>query len=259
MIAIGAFLVLGYNALAFGLFLLIFIPLTNVFAVQSGIVMTAVLVTHFMMAKSCSWFWINNELLLLAVGAGVALIANLFMPSLEAKITEFQAQVEAEMREILDHMSQQLGPDHIKSADNWANLSDLKMTLDAAVAWANRHSDNQLRADNDYFQAYFEMRDNQYELLRQMQDSLDRIETPVEQAAVISDALAMTASVLTEDNPATQLVTMVKKIQRDFAKSALPTDRASFESRARLFYFLEDFSRLLQLKRNFNNIISSQN
>ncbi|EPD06819.1 hypothetical protein Lpp70_08353, partial [Lacticaseibacillus paracasei subsp. paracasei Lpp70] len=188
-----------------------------------------------------------------------ALIANLFMPSLEAKITEFQAQVEAEMREILDHMSQQLGPDHIKSADNWANLSDLKMTLDAAVAWANRHSDNQLLADNDYFQAYFEMRDNQYELLRQMQDSLDRIETPVEQAAVISDALAMTASVLTEDNPATQLVTMVKKIQRDFAKSALPTDRASFESRARLFYFLEDFSRLLQLKRNFNNIISSQN
>lgn len=135
VIAIGAFLVLGYNALAFGLFLLIFIPLTNVFAVQSGIVMTAVLVTHFMMAKSCSWFWIKNELLLLVVGAGVALIANLFMPSLEAKITEFQAQVEAEMREILDHMSQQLGPDHIKSADNWANLSDLKMTLDAAVAW----------------------------------------------------------------------------------------------------------------------------
>lgn len=94
------------------------------------------------------------------------------MPSLEAKITEFQAQVEAEVREILDHMSKQLGPDHIKSADNWANLSDLKMTLDAAVAWANRHSDNQLLADNDYFQAYFEMRDNQYELLRQMQDSL---------------------------------------------------------------------------------------
>ena len=82
---------------------------------------------------------------------------------------------------------------------------------------------------------------------------------PVMQAAVISDALAMTASVLNEDNPAAQLVTMVKKIQRDFAASPLPTDRASFESRARLFYFLEDFSRLLQLKRNFNHIISSQN
>ncbi|KMO55127.1 membrane protein, partial [Lacticaseibacillus rhamnosus] len=143
--------------------------------------------------------------------------------------------------------------------DNWANLSDLKMTLDAAVAWANRHSDNQLLSENDYYQAYFEMRANQYELLRQMQDSLDRIETPVMQAAVISDALAMTASVLNEDNPAAQLVTMVKKIQRDFAASPLPTDRASFESRARLFYFLEDFSRLLQLKRNFNHIISSQN
>ena len=259
VIAIGAFLVLGYNAFAFGVFLVIFIPITNVFAVQSGIVMTAVLVTHFMMARSCSWFWIKNELLLLAIGAGVALIANLFMPSLEAKIMGFQKQVEAEMREIIDHMSQQLGADQLKSADNWANLSDLKMTLDAAVAWANRHSDNQLLSENDYYQAYFEMRANQYELLRQMQDSLDRIETPVMQAAVISDALAMTASVLNEDNPAAQLVTMVKKIQRDFAASPLPTDRASFESRARLFYFLEDFSRLLQLKRNFNHIISSQN
>ena len=143
VIAIGAFLVLGYNAFAFGVFLVIFIPITNVFAVQSGIVMTAVLVTHFMMARSCSWFWIKNELLLLAIGAGVALIANLFMPSLEAKIMGFQKQVEAEMREIIDHMSQQLGADQLKSADNWANLSDLKMTLDAAVAWANRHSDNQ--------------------------------------------------------------------------------------------------------------------
>ncbi|MBC7032612.1 aromatic acid exporter family protein, partial [Salmonella enterica subsp. enterica serovar Enteritidis] len=79
--------------------------------------------------------------------------------------------------------SQQLGADQLKSADNWANLSDLKMTLDAAVAWANRHSDNQLLSENDYYQAYFEMRANQYELLRQMQDSLDRIETPVMQAA----------------------------------------------------------------------------
>ena len=86
--------------------------------------MTAVLVTHFMMARSCSWFWIKNELLLLAIGAGVALIANLFMPSLEAKIMGFQKQVEAEMREIIDHMSQQLGTDQLKSADNWANLSD---------------------------------------------------------------------------------------------------------------------------------------
>ena len=98
VIAIGAFLVLGYNAFAFGVFLVIFIPITNVFAVQSGIVMTAVLVTHFMMARSCSWFWIKNELLLLAIGAGVALIANLFMPSLEAKIMGFQKQVEAEDR-----------------------------------------------------------------------------------------------------------------------------------------------------------------
>ncbi len=61
VIAIGAFLVLGYNAFAFGVFLVIFIPITNVFAVQSGIVMTAVLVTHFMMARSCSWFWIKTN------------------------------------------------------------------------------------------------------------------------------------------------------------------------------------------------------
>ena len=46
---------------------------------------------------------------------------------------------------------------------------------------------------------------------------------------MISDALAMTASVLNEDNPAAQLVTMVKKIQRDFVALTPPTDRASLK------------------------------
>ena len=48
VIAIGAFLVLGYNAAGFRAFLTHFHSFEQTcFAVQSGIVMTAVLVTHF--------------------------------------------------------------------------------------------------------------------------------------------------------------------------------------------------------------------
>lgn len=171
----------------------------------------------------------------------------------------FTKTVEAEMREIIELMRLQLGTELLKSAEHWAHLSDLKMTLDAAVAWAHRHSDKLLLSENEVVLAVFEMRANTYELLRQMTDSLDRIETPVMQAAVNCDALDMTASVLNEEHPAATLVNMVKKILRDFAATPLHTDRASFESRARLLVFLEDFSRLLQLKRNFKLIISSQN
>lgn len=60
-------------------------------------------------------------------------------------------------------MSVQLGTDVLKRLDNWANLSDLKMTLDAAVLWANRHSDNVLLSENDYYVAYFESCANVYE------------------------------------------------------------------------------------------------
>ena len=73
IIATILFKTMGYYYVVFGLFLLIFIPITVKFNLQEGIVVSSVLVTHLLVERSVSLFWITNELFLMIVGAGIAL------------------------------------------------------------------------------------------------------------------------------------------------------------------------------------------
>ena len=51
LLSVGFFKFIGYTPLVFGLFLLVFIPLSVKFQVQEGIVVSAVLITHLLIEK----------------------------------------------------------------------------------------------------------------------------------------------------------------------------------------------------------------
>lgn len=265
LIAIISFRIIGYNAIAFGIFLLLFIPVANAFNLQDGIVLSAVLVTHFLMQQSTSLHWIINESLLMVIGAGIAIIANLFMPNLEDRISTYQTAVEDSMRAILSDMSQQLrlhNNDTLRDElikHSWEYMSDLKTAINDGTAWTVRHNENQLLSENDYYRAYFEMRNNQYELLRQMQTSLEKIPGPITQGETIAAVMEQTAADLAENNPAQTLVTQVEQLQQKFHSSELPKDRDEFEIRAQLYYLLNNFHQFLRLKSTFYTIVASQN
>ncbi|EAC4224654.1 aromatic acid exporter family protein [Listeria monocytogenes] len=97
-IAAVFFMLIGYNAVSFGLYLLIFIPLAVRLHVADGIVVSSVLVSHILLEQSLSFFWFKNELLLMAVGAGIAIILNLYMPKMEDELKRSQQKIEAIMR-----------------------------------------------------------------------------------------------------------------------------------------------------------------
>lgn len=99
------FTMLGHNAIIFGLFLLVFIPLAVKFNLQEGIVVNSVLATHILAEKYISINLFINEILLMFIGAGIALLLNLYMPSIEKEIWEDQFYIEEKMKEILIQMS----------------------------------------------------------------------------------------------------------------------------------------------------------
>ncbi|MCD2255134.1 aromatic acid exporter family protein [Agrilactobacillus fermenti] len=265
LIAVVSFRLLGYNAIAFGIFLLLFIPVADLFSLQDGIVLSAVLVTVFLIERSTSLYWLMNQTLLMVVGAGVAIIANLFMPNLEDRISTYQDSVEQSMQQILQLMSQQLqtpaAGDEREALiqESWENMSDLKIALNDGMAWTARHNENQLLSENDYYKAYFEMRNNQYELLRQMQTSIERIDNPLIQGREIAILLQATAENISASNAAEDLVSDVEALQEKFESSDLPKNRAEFEVRAQLYYLLSNFHQFLRLKNTFYTIVASQN
>ncbi|EPE8927548.1 aromatic acid exporter family protein [Listeria monocytogenes] len=249
-IAAVFFMLIGYNAVSFGLYLLIFIPLAVRLHVADGIVVSSVLVSHILLEQSLSFFWSKNELLLMAVGAGIAIILNLYMPKMEDELKRSQQKIEAIMRQILTEMTQGLR-NQSEYHDEFGLLNQLKGTLDYAQEKAARNLDNQFFASSHYYSQYVDMRLVQYRILTQMKRHLVAFDHSSEQSMALAEITGKTAQTLDEHNTAEDLVAEITKMVHEFRSSKLPETRAEFENRAILFQFMNDLRYLLEMKRDF--------
>ncbi|WP_088808603.1 MULTISPECIES: aromatic acid exporter family protein [Listeria] len=244
------FLLIGFNAISFGLYLLIFIPLAVRLKVTDGIVVSSVLVTHILVEQSLALFWFVNEMALMAVGAGIAILLNLYMPKLDVKLKQDQQKIEALMRQILFAMSQSL-KNEVPYVDGDVRFSELKTSLLAMQAGATQNVDNYFLKEVHYYVQYVDMRLVQYRVLTQMKRHLAEFKGNTEHSKILAGLTEKTALELAEDNPADRLVEEITNLVRAFRKSDLPSSREEFENRAVLFQFMNDLRYFLETKRDF--------
>ncbi|MGB4658439.1 MAG: aromatic acid exporter family protein [Mobilitalea sp.] len=95
------FYTIGYTAIAFGGFALLFVALCTLLGLKDGIAMNAVLTTHFLIEKRMDFPLILNEIVLLIIGMGIGIMINLIMPRGLDKIREEQNRLEKEMKSAL--------------------------------------------------------------------------------------------------------------------------------------------------------------
>ena len=98
----------GYTPFVFGLFILIFMPVCLRFNLFQGFLVTVVLATHILTEKNLSLKILSNEILILVLGALIAIILNLYMPDVTKKIKYTQENVDNLMKKILSYMSDEL-------------------------------------------------------------------------------------------------------------------------------------------------------
>ncbi|EUJ28093.1 aromatic acid exporter family protein [Listeria cornellensis] len=244
------FLLLGFNAIAFGFYLLVFIPIAVRLKVTDGIVVSSVLVTHILVEQSLSLFWFTNEMLLMAVGAGIGILLNLYMPKMDTELKVQRQKIESVMRQIFFCFAQDLKREPVY-LDEKKLIKQLAEYLTEANAQSKRHFDNQLFADSRYYIKYIDMRTVQLRVIRQMNLSVRQISILTDHAGKMASLVEKTALSLSEQNPAEDLIADVNVMLADFRKSDLPKTREEFEGRALLFQFLGDLRYLLELKRDF--------
>ena len=95
----------GYTPFVFGLFILIFMPVCLKFNLFQGFLVTVVLATHILTEKNISLKILSNEILILVLGAVIAIVLNLYMPDVTKKIKHTQENVDNFMKKILSYMS----------------------------------------------------------------------------------------------------------------------------------------------------------
>lgn len=248
-IATILFQTIGFNTYVFGIYLLCYVPLAYHFNVQSGIAPCSVLVSHLLLEKSTSFTWVSNEFLLMLIGAGVAILFNLYMPSKATQITSLREQVEEKMRETLLSFDRSLLEG--SNQNGYLLLAELDALLEKASQVVYAEFDNQLLDQSTYNIHYFDMRKEQATILRYMATNLNLCHLPTRENKIFAGMFYLTANQLHEQNAGVYLMEDINNLLHFFRESELPVTRAEFENRAILFQLLNDFTHFIQTKKDF--------
>ncbi|MDZ4992712.1 aromatic acid exporter family protein [Clostridium perfringens] len=242
------FLTLGFNSVVFGIYLLIFIPLTVRLKVTDGIVVSSVLVTHLLVEKQVTAYWILNELGLMLVGVLVALILNSYMPKNEEKIREDIDYISEKIKEIFMDMADSLRT-HSVSINQQRLFNELENRIDIAKKRANDNFNNYLFSDVRYYVYYIEMRGVQFQILKYMREHFSRISITVKQTELVANFTEEVASVIGKEVNVNILINRLNRLRRELSEQELPVSREEFENRAMLYQFLNDLEIFIETKK----------
>ena len=249
VIGMGIFAIFGFDVMSFGLYLLCYIPLAYLLKVDIGVAPSTVLVIHLWTQQQLTFELFVNELLLVTIGAGVAILLNWYMPSYRQEIERVREEIEGKMREVLLKMSGFLTIGDGKNDGEVLQL--LKEKLSEAREYVRLEAENHLTKEVTYDYQYFEMRRDQSKLLEIMATNLNEFRWDGEEMAILSEMFKQTAQQLAEQNTASQLIDDIEDLLEQFRERPLPQTRREFEKRAQLYQLLRDLKRFVQLKVDF--------
>ena len=244
---------LGFTVLSFGVFVLIFSGYCVIGKAEIALPMNTVLASHFWIEQRLDFNFYMNELLIFAIGAGFGILLNLFLSSKIKHIRETQAEIEAELKQILIGFSRTIESGDAENLPLTA-LHQLKETVKSAQSQIRNYADNTFTQDFTYFVKYVDMRRSQIKVLYRIVNYLKKLtlsESLQIHAEVISAYMNEISKHLHECNNAEVLLKQTDGIMEAFRNSELPKTREEFENRAILFQIMSDTEYFLLIKNRF--------
>jgi uncharacterized membrane protein YgaE (UPF0421/DUF939 family) len=244
----------NFHLLSFGLFLAFFIPIAIFFKLQEGITVNSVLVTHLLISQNTSFNMIVNEITLMIIGVVIALLVNAYAPNIESKIKENIMNIEGLMREIFLSMVPSLKNQTVSTREE-QQFTILKQELAIAKENAYQYTNNQLLNKETFYVSYFNMRKQQFAILKRMREHFSKITMSYEVTYIIADFINQIANNISIKNKADRLMQVLNESRLTFKSMELPKTREEFENRALLYQFLNDIEYFLNIKIDFHKSI----
>jgi conserved membrane protein yqjA len=245
------FSLLGQHAFVLGLIVLLFIPLTVVLNVQEGVITSCVILLHVFNAKAINGHLILNEIMLLIVGLGIAFLMNLMMPSLDKKLNHFKQDIENQITEIFNIFSQacSMHNDHLN-----IKFDSLLLNIKKAKSLAFRDVKNHFVRNENSFYHYFDMREEQVELLKRMTSLLERINTDDPILEKISQLMYEIGSNVNSNDYTALRLHSLYEIRLSLDALPLPTTHKTLNSRAHIIQILNELEEYLNIKSQFGSL-----
>lgn len=238
---------IAYHPLVIGLMMLLFIPVTVIFKVNAGIVTSSVILLHIYSKGNMTWEIVFNELGLIVIGIGVALLVNLYMPSLDQELRTYQQEIEENFRSMLKEIAQYLRTND--SSWDGKEIADTVKILEKAKSLAFRDVENHFVRGENYYYRYFKIREKQLEIIERTLPLITAIDLVLEQRYMIADFIEELSLSIHPGNTAKLFLAKLQHLREAFAEMPLPKTREEFEARADLLHVVKEIEQYLVIKQ----------
>lgn len=252
LIAFLLFETFGYSPLVLAIVLVLFIPTIVSLGVAEGFVSSGVIMMHIYSQANFTAELFVNELGIMAVGFGMGLAVNMYMPDIEHQLNQYRLNIESLYQKILAEIA-----NYLRDGDTiWdgKELIEAEKLLNKAKAVAFQDVENHLtRKDNSYY-VYFDMREKQLEIIERVLPQITALPVIVEQATLVSDFLEDLSEHVHSGNTASHFRDKLQLVKEEFAKMPLPADHQTFLAMAALYQFIEEMDAYLVIKQSFKGL-----
>lgn len=241
---------LGYTLLGFFVFLPLYVLVCQLLGWYSSIVVNSVLISHFLTAGGMDLHALLNEGRIFGIGVTIGVIANLHLRKNVDYIEELKESTDYQIKTILNQIAERvLNKD--AAWDNGDCFVELKDSIRRAKNVADMNYKNQLRNRDNYDMEYIRMRDRQCQVLYEMYKNVYQIHTTPITAEKIASFLQEMSAAYHKMNTGEELLTHFRELDESMKSKPLPTERAEFEDRARLFTLLRHMEEFITIKVEF--------
>ena len=241
-----------YHPVVIGLLLLFFIPTVVMFRAKEGVVSSSVIIMHIYSAGNVTAGLLFNELGIITIGIGVALIMNLYMPSVDYKLEEYQREIEAQFKNIFSEIAKYLRTND--SSWDGRELTETAILIEKAKGLAIQDVENNILRDENLYYQYFKIREKQFEIIERVLPSVTSIPQHVEQANMVAEFVETLSRGIHPGNTVLFYLEKLLRMKTEFENMELPKTREEFEARAALLHFVNEMEQFLLLKRSFKGL-----
>lgn len=238
--------------IAYGILLTFIVFMAELLEWRATISVNGVIAAHLVTYEKFNDMAVWNELIIVIVGVGFAILFNLFNGNYGHKkhIVKKTGYIENRMQMIIGAMSAYLSNKKMET-DVWQNIKKLEEDIQDCIKEAYEYQNNTFYSHPEYYISYFVMRKNQCQILHNLHYEMKKMRTMPKNAKIAADYLLNLAENITEYNNPEEQLSSLKEIIEHIKCDELPTTMEEFESSALLFHILMDIEDLLVYKKHF--------
>lgn len=241
----------GYNTWVFGLYLLMFVPISFLLKIELGLGPSSVIVTHLLAFGQINSDIILNEMALVVIGTGFAMLTNFYAPNGQDELNKIVKNIDEDMKYILNLFGTSLVK-NLDVEDYEHKISKLEEDIKRAIDLAVIDSENYIENSNKLLYD-LQLRAHEIDLLEDMYYDLNTIPPEYSDGDYIADIFIKASKHLTDGGNIVKVKKRIEYLKDHFHMMKLPETHEDFAIRSSIFQVFRSLDQFIDISNYINN------